>query len=229
MEYNISILIPICNNGIECLYDSLSSVICQTYENWELIIGTNQNNYVSKTEQMVSMLDPDKNYDIKIIFYDDNEKHNVMNSMVKDTKYDHIAILDVEDIWLPEKLEKQIPYLEKYDVVGTKGEYFGDIRGFPNVPVCNITDHNFFKLNPIINSSVIIRKVDANWRDFILDYDMWFRLKLDNKKFYNVNTILCKHRVHKETAFNNKTDNIVEELRNKWKEIYKNHSNIFPK
>ena len=47
-------------------------------------------------------------------------KSNALNEMIKYCKYEYVAILDVDDIWLPEKLEKQAVYMNQYDVIGTK-------------------------------------------------------------------------------------------------------------
>lgn len=219
----ISVLIPL-YNGIEFLEESLSSVVCQTYEKWEVIIGINGHEIGSEVEKKAMNI-ADKydkfKYRIRVIFYNTKGKSNTMNSMVVDAIYDYIAILDVDDIWMPDKLENQVPYLKEYDVVGTKCEYFGMMRGYPNVQGGDLKDVNFLISNPIINCSVIIRKSDARWDDDILDdYDMWLRLNHEKKKFYNVNKILCKHRIHNNSAFNGINSMYIADLKKKWKEIY---------
>ena len=90
----------------------------------------------------------------------------------------------------------------------------------PNIPTGDISNFNFFSFNPIINSSIIIKKKDAIWcedKDLILeDYDMWLRLNYENKKFYNINEILCYHRIHKKSYFNNIDNNNINILKKKW-------------
>ena len=46
------------------------------------------------------------------------------------------------------------------------------------------------------------------------DYDLWIRLRLKNKKFYNCPQVLVKHRIHNASAFNSggKNNNSVPEL-----------------
>ena len=87
----------------------------------------------------------------------------------------------------------------------------------------SINNYDFFKSNPIINSSVIIKKKDAHWIDdiniILEDYDMWFRLKFEKKSFYNINKILCFHRIHKKSAFNTINSNNINIFKNKWLNI----------
>jgi hypothetical protein len=49
--------------------------------------------------------------------------------------------------------------------------------------------------------------------DGVEDYDMWLRLRKQNKKVYNFKEILVKHRIHNTSAFNAKgNDNKVDNL-----------------
>jgi hypothetical protein len=122
----------------------------------------------------------------------------------------------VDDIWLPEKLEIQKDYLEKYDVVGTNCVYFGECNPIiPQIPIGEFTEFDFCLFNPIINSSVIIKKELCWWdpKCMVEDYDLWLRLKKSGKTFYNCEEILIKHRIHSESAFNSKGNNLsVDEL-----------------
>ena len=140
--------------------------------------------------------------------------------MIKYCKYNHVAILDVDDIWLPTKLQKQIPLINEYDVVGTLCQYFGTRNDKPKIEIGEINKHVFKKHNPIINSSIIIKKELANWDKYyesVEDYDLWCRLATQNKKIYNVSEILVKHRIHKQSSFNSnptKQNNLVKQIKN---------------
>ena len=204
----ITILMPI-YNGIEFINDSLSSIIDQTFEEWELIIGVNGHEKNSFTYQFAVEY---AKMDEKISVYDLYElkgKTDALNKMITFAKYDYIALLDVDDIWLPEKLEKQVPFLKDYDVVGTQCVYFENIENVsPEIPFGDLSDVDFTKVNPIINSSSITRKELCLWKgDGLEDYDLWLRLKNQDKKFYNIDEILVKHRIHNSSAFNSKDQN----------------------
>lgn len=227
----ISILIPI-KNGIEFLEEAVLSVINQTYNNWEIIIGINGWDKASDTEieaiNIIDKLNHDCSKDIRVIYYDTNGKSATLNSMLNDAKYDYISLLDCDDYWLETKLEKQIPFLKNYDIVGTKAQYFGDRDDYPIIPIGDLTNkHNFFVVNPIINSSVILDKSLAFWdKDITVgveDYDLWFKLWHMQKKFYNVDEVLCMHRIYKSSSFNNNNDLHVNDLRKKWLKIMYNH------
>ena len=215
----VSILIPI-YNGIEYINESVSSVLEQTYDDWEIIIGVNgheENSNVYKMAYDYQELDEK----IKVFdLFQIKGKSNALNEMIKYCKYEYVAILDVDDIWLPEKLEKQAVYMNQYDVIGTQCVYFGDIENInPKIPLGDISSSDFTQVNPIINSSVIIKKNLCNWiSDFdgVEDYDMWLRLRKQRKTFFNIEEVLVKHRIHKQSAFNsqNQQAKLVQILNN---------------
>jgi glycosyltransferase involved in cell wall biosynthesis len=225
----ISILMPIFN-GIEFIEESVTSVLNQTYKEWELIIGINghtKNSEVYKTA--LKYVEKNKLQEKKIIVKDlftIRGKAEALNEMVKYCKYDYIAILDVDDIWHPKKLEIQIPFCISYDVIGTKCVYIGDnnlVGIIPDIPEGDFTDFDFTKFNPIINSSAIVRKIYAYWNPKwfgIEDYDLWLSLRVRKCQFYNCSKVAVKHRIHAASAFNSKGNAMgVKELVEFWKKL----------
>lgn len=216
----ISILIPI-YNGIEFIDESVLSVINQTYQQWELLIGVNGHPENSSVYQQAKIYES-KDQRIKVFdFYTISGKSNTLNHMISLCKYDHVALLDVDDIWQIDKLNIQSKFLD-YDIIGTRCIYFGDkkLRGIvPYIPVGNISTFDFKKVNPIVNSSCIVKKDLAFWdSDGLEDYDLWLRLRKQEKSFYNCSQILVKHRIHASSAFNTQSHN------NKLQKILSNYS-----
>lgn len=219
----ISILMPI-YNGIEFIEESVSSILRQNYDQWELIIGINghpQNSdvykiakeYEKKSDKSGQILGKICVYD----FYQIKGKSNTLNTMIKYCNYNYIALLDVDDIWHEEKLNLQSQLLNHFDVIGSNCVWFGDRPGIvPLIPVGDISNYDFSLVNPMINSSSIIKKELCYWNsswDGIEDYDLWLRLRKQNKKFFNCKAILVKHRIHTASAFNAKgNDNKVDDL-----------------
>lgn len=203
----ISILMPI-YNGVKYIDDSVLSVMEQKYKKWELIIGINGHYDQSGVYKMAKLYESNK---IKVIdLHPIKGKANALNEMLKLAKYDYIAILDVDDIWLEDKLETQIPFITKYDVVGTKCVYFQEKDGEPNIPTGDITSFDFKQFNPMINSSVIIKKKLCHWNENgVEDYTLWLKLHAEGKRFYNCPEIMVKHRIHSESAFNAKGNNAM--------------------
>jgi len=212
----ISILIPI-YNGIEFIEESVSSVLNQTYDKWELLIGVNGHPQDSEVYKIAKEYEK-KSDKVRVFdFYTIKGKSNTLNEMIKYCNYNYVALLDVDDIWQPQKLESQSDKLDSYDIIGSNCIWFGDRAGIvPQIPVGDITDYDFSLVNPIINSSSITRKELCFWHniwDGVEDYDMWLRLRKQNKKFFNFKEILVKHRIHNASAFNSKgNDNKVEGL-----------------
>ena len=194
-------------NGIEFINDSVESILNQTYTKWELIIGINGHNQNSDVYKLAKEYE-NKSNKIKVYdLYTIKGKSNALNEMLKLCNYNHVAILDVDDIWLPRKIEEQIPYIDNYDVVGTRCIYFGNSSHEPIIPIGDLYNFNFLKFNPVINSSSIIKKNLCYWdskEDGVEDYDMWLRLRMDGKRFYNCDKILVKHRIHQSSSYNAK-------------------------
>ena len=217
----ISILMPI-YNGIEFINESVTSIISQTFSNWELIIGINGHFRNSDVYNIAKKYKKNDNRIIVIDLYTIKGKSNALNEMLKYCKYEWISLLDVDDKWLPSKLNNQLQYMDKYDVIGTLCQYFGDSDIIPMIPTGDLDNYEFLSCNPIINSSCLLRKELCYWDNSdschgIEDYDLWIRLNKNKKRFYNICTIEVLHRIHKESAFNAKGNNKnVKELIKKY-------------
>jgi len=204
----ISILMPI-YNGIEFIDESVSSILRQNYDQWELLIGINGHKQNSDIYKIAKEYEKKSNKIRVFDFYNITGKSNTLNQLIQFCNYDYIALLDVDDIWHDEKLNVQSQLLNHFDVIGSNCVWFGDRDGVvPPIPVGDISEYDFALINPIINSSSIIKKELCYWNENgIEDYDLWLRLRKDNKKFFNCKAILVKHRIHTSSAFNAKGNN----------------------
>jgi glycosyltransferase involved in cell wall biosynthesis len=210
----ISILMPI-YNGIEFIEESVSSILNQTYDQWELIIGINGHPENSDVYKIAKEYEKRSDKTFVYDFYNIKGKSNTLNEMIRHCKYDYIALLDVDDIWHAKKLEVQSHMLNNYDIIGSNCVWFGERPGIiPTIPIGDISNFDFALVNPIINSSCIIRKELCIWNENgVEDYDLWLRLRKLGKRFFNCKEILVKHRIHNASAFNSKgNDNKVDNL-----------------
>ena len=226
----ITVLIPL-YNGLEFLYQSLGSIFKQTYTNYNVLIAINghpENSEVFiETNRIVSLFEANFNKQgvTTILQLDTKGKPASMNKAVEFIKSPFVAILDVDDIWLPTKLTEQIGFLKDFDVVGTIAQYFGDSTNIPSIPSRDISKYDFFSVNPLINSSVVLKtellKYDPSETTGLEDYELWLRLRYKMKsKFYNIPKVLVGHRIHTQSAFNNTNSNYLEEfLQRKRKEF----------
>ena len=207
----ISILMPI-YNGVEFINESVYSVLEQTYTQWELLIGINGHPKNSEVYKIAKQFEQKSNK-IKVFdFYEIKGKSNTLNEMIKHCSYDYVAILDVDDIWHKQKLEVQTHFfINNYDVIGSNCIWFGDREDIiPQIPIGDISNYDFKKVNPVINSSSIIKKELCYWNpeyDGVEDYELWLKLRKSGKQFYNCQEILVKHRIHNTSAFNSNGEN----------------------
>jgi glycosyltransferase involved in cell wall biosynthesis len=219
----VSVIIPL-YNGIEFLEEAVASVVKQTYEKWELIIGVNGYPPDSDVEKSaINIRNKYPNHTDKIIVkhYTTKGAPNTLNALAQDAKYDYVAFLDADDYWETTKLEKQLPYAETYDVIGTQCRYVGNMNFCPSIPFHDLSSHDIFSINPVLHSSILIKKELVQFEDhFVYDYNLWFKLFHEKKKFYNVPDILMYHRVHNKSAYNNTNQDHLEILKSKWKKIY---------
>lgn len=106
----VSIIMPSYNTG-GYIKNSIESVLAQTYENWELIIVDDCS--TDDTDSIVGQ------FSDKRIRYLKNEKNSgaaiSRNYALREAKGRWIAFLDSDDLWLPEKLEKQIAFMKNND------------------------------------------------------------------------------------------------------------------
>lgn len=224
----VSIILPL-YNGVEFILQAIASVVNQTHEKWELIIGVNGHPPNSIEEQHTNLLKKlfffhEKKIHVK--YYEVKSAPLTLNAMAKDAIYDHIAFIDADDFWEPTKLEKQLKYIHKYDVIGTQCRYIGVSHNKfkPGIPFYDVSSrHDIFTANPMIHSSILIKKELVAFEDhFVYDYNLWFKLFLEKKKFFNIPEVLTYHRVHGNSAFNGTNGNYVDELKAKWRKIYDN-------
>ena len=105
-------------NGIEYIDESVSSILAQTYNEWELIIGVNGHDPMSIVYLIAKKYE--KHGNIRVLdLHNVRGKSNALNEMMKYCKYDYVALLDFDDIWETSKLWALSEYKNKYDVIGT--------------------------------------------------------------------------------------------------------------
>lgn len=217
----VSIIIPAFNN-YEYLLSALNSVLRQTYTDFEIIIvddGSTDNTAEVVKEYTKLPRRQDTKLPIIRYIYQRNSggPAKPRNKGIREAKGEYIAFLDLDDFWLPQKLEKQVSMaLSKphYEMVFTdcqirtkdyiKHESF--LRQVPHFRFSeeiNITD--LLKGNFIYPSTVIIKK-ECLGEDMYFnekekfrgneDYDLWLRF-IEKYRIGFLNEILCVRLFHK--------------------------------
>ena len=101
--------------------ESIKSIIAQTYQNWELLIQDD-----CSTDGTDKVVQPFLEIDLRIK-YECNPKNSgaaiTRNNALRRAKGRWIAFLDSDDLWLPEKLEKQLKFMVENNYAFTYHEY----------------------------------------------------------------------------------------------------------
>jgi Glycosyltransferases involved in cell wall biogenesis len=112
-QYPLVSILTLTYNHENYISDCINSVIAQTYENWEMIIvddGSTDNTFAVAR----AFAEKDKRVQVytqkNIGVFRMKESYNFA---LEKSKGKYIAILDGDDVWLPEKLEFQIPIMEE--------------------------------------------------------------------------------------------------------------------
>ena len=108
VEGLVSIIMPSYNTA-PYIEETIQSVLNQTYTNWELIIVDDCS--TDNTDEVLETIKDDRIRCFK------NEKNSgaavSRNKALREAKGQWIAYLDSDDLWMPEKLEKQIEFMEE--------------------------------------------------------------------------------------------------------------------
>ena len=201
-----------CFNGENFINDCISSVLAQTYSNWELVFWDNLS-----TDNTAKIL---KKFKDKRIKYFKAIKHtnlpNARNLALEKAKSDLIAFLDIDDTWHKDKLKYQVEEINKnqnFSFCYTKTKVIYEDLSPPqnkNQILSKISTQFFSQKskdrllisNFIYFSSVLInqnllsdKKLFNDKYEQAEDYDLLLKLSSVGKVIY-INKELTKYRIH---------------------------------
>ena len=115
----VSIIMPTYNCG-RFIAESIRSVLAQTFTNWELIIVDDCS--TDNTDEVVAPFLADKR--VKYLHNDKNSGAALArNKAMREARGEWIAFLDSDDLWTPDKLEKQLNFMKEHRYVLSYTEY----------------------------------------------------------------------------------------------------------
>ena len=211
MEPLVSIIMP-CYNAERYVAQSIESVLAQTYQNWELLItddGSTDKSVeiVSKyciKDDRISILVPDEHQGIA----------RTRNMSIARVKGKFVAFLDSDDIWYPEKLEKQVGYMLENDVAFTYSSYeIIDAQGNSKnrvVKDAGVVSYRKYLRNTIIccGTVVVDKEKTGHFATPIIktseDMSLWLSIMKRGFDAYPVPGPLHKYRITPGSASSNK-------------------------
>jgi glycosyltransferase involved in cell wall biosynthesis len=216
---NISVLMPAFNCG-KYIAASIRSILNQTYKEFEFIIindGSTDN-----TEEIINSFK-----DSRIIYKKIENKgtSGALNYGLSIASSEWVARIDADDINVPERLEKQVKFIESnpgYDVISSWSVYFRDpskIIFLLKGPVENSGIQEYLNLhNPMNQSSTIYRKekiLTARYNeDYRVneDFELFHRIR-NEVRFYNMPEFLVYTRLRTDSkTFSMNSENVYDFL-----------------
>jgi len=213
-------------NGEKFLKDAIESILSQTYNFFEFLIV-----YDASSDNSLSIINKFKNKDERIILINGDGKGiiHALNKGIKKSKGRYIARMDCDDISLPTRLEMQINYMVKnrLDICGCHCFYIDKYNQINDVNMSPVS-HNMCFISlaskvPFAHPSVMIRKDFLTNNNLLYgqtnnkaaeDLDLWVRIYKKGGKFGNVNKVLFKYRVVKNSLSEVNKKGVAKDTKN---------------
>ncbi len=207
----VSIITPLYNSE-DFIRKTIESVQSQIYENWEMIVVDD-----ASTDNGVEIVKKyaDKDSRIKLIHLDKNSGGAVArNTAIKVARGKYIAFLDSDDLWHPEKLEKQISFMKENNYAFTFTKYQqmtenGDLlEKYIEVPK-KISYRQSLLKNPIgcLTAVYDAEKLGKIYMPHIRkrqDYALWLKILRQEKHGYGLNENLAYYRLREDSVSSDK-------------------------
>lgn len=201
----VSIVMPAYNSAA-FIAEAITSVLAQTYENWELLIIDDCS--TDSTEKVIAPFLNDAR-----IRYLKNECNSgaaiTRNRALQEARGEWIAFLDSDDVWMPEKLERQLAFMERHghrfsctscEVIGENSEPLGSVYKSPRrITRGGLHLYNWLSCLTVMYhapTAGVVQIADLKKRN---DYALW--LKVSRKcDCYYLDEVLAQYRVRRSSV-----------------------------
>lgn len=220
MSSLVSIITPSYNSE-RFIGECIQSVIDQTYINWEMLIVDDASQDNSK--ELISLFSQNDKR-IKTFFLEANiGAAAARNFAIRKTKGKYIAFLDSDDLWDPQKLEKQILFMHKNNIAFSYTTYESisedGSRCINFIKALNKITYSGYLKNTIIGclTVVINRKKTGDFEmpNIRSSHDMALWLLIMKRGFdaYGLDENLAKYRI----VYSSNTASKIKAAKDVWK------------
>lgn len=189
-------------NAEKYIHQAVESILRQTYKNLEFIVIND-----GSTDGTRDILESFEDSRITFIHQDNVGITQSLNKGIALAHGKYVARQDADDISKPERLEKQVAFLEGHPQVGLLGSRFefidedGDVKRQSFLPTDNDTlQERLTKINQFCHASVIMRKealdkvgAYSEFFRYAQDYDLWLRIS-EHYEIANLPEMLVQYR-----------------------------------
>lgn len=228
MECLVTVIMPVYNAG-SFLAEAIESVLNQTYRNLELLLIDD----CSRDDSLgIAFEYEKKDSRVRVLRNEVNQGvAKTRNYGVKEAKGAYIALLDSDDVWHPEKLERQLQLLEQekaelaycsYDFMDETGKAI--LKPF-RVP--EKTDFNRMLFENDIGCSTVMIRSNVfkqhlfNPDCYHEDYALWMEMLQSGIKAVGLTGVY----VHYRKVSGSRSDNKVNAAKERWK-IFREELNL---
>lgn len=207
----VSVIMP-SYNAEGFIAESIESVINQTYTNWELVITDD-----CSTDRTTTIVEEYARKEPRIDFVIARQHTGIAgtrNQSLARARGRFVAFLDNDDLWYPEKLQKQVRFmLEKgcafsysaYELMKEDGTPKGK-----NIKTAGVINYSKYLRNTIIGSGTIM--LDTQQTGSLVmpdnatsdDMALWCKILKDGHQAYPIPETLMRYRVRSHSASANK-------------------------
>ncbi len=207
----VSVIMP-SYNAESFIAQSIESVLQQTYSHWELLITDDCS---SDRTPLIAQSYCTKDSRINFVIA---QKHTgiagTRNQSIARAKGRFVAFLDNDDLWVPEKLEKQVQFILDNDYAFVYSAYEllnedGTPKG-KTIQTAGVVDYNKYLRNTIIGSGTILLDLKKTGNLHMPenatsdDMALWCKILKAGHHAYPINEVLMKYRVRSDSASANK-------------------------
>ena len=188
----VSVVVPTYNSA-RFIGEAVKSVIEQTYSHHEIIVVDD-----GSTDNTKDVLRP---FDgrIRYLHQENRGPSAARNAGIKAAKGEYVCFLDADDLWLPQKLELQVAYMDCHQDVGV---LFSDHEEF---------DQNGTVFNSFLKQKVFYRELVSSE---LIPTDRAFRM-LVAENFISTPTVMVRRDSFKKTGLFDESIRSVED-RDMW-------------
>ncbi len=205
----VTVLMPV-HNGEKYLREAIESILMQSYSDFEFLIIND-----GSTDKSVEII---KSFSDKRIRLENNEinigQANSLNKGIGLARGEYIVRMDADDISLPDRIKKQVEFMDKNPEIGISGtwvKFIGDIEEEIWRPPTNsdTTMYSILFYSAIVHPSSIFRKKSLELNNLYYrpeyesseDYDLWARASM-HFPISNLGEVLLFYRIHEKQVSN---------------------------
>ena len=207
----VSIITPTYNCGA-FIADTINSVLAQTYTDWEMIIVDD-----CSTDDTRAIVERYRAKDSRFIYHclETNSGAAVARTKSMElAKGEYMAFLDSDDLWTPDKLERQLKFMRDNDCAFSCTAYEQiDEEGKPLGKIINTvpkTDYNRLLLDCPVGNSTVMYSV-AKMGKFQVpnirkrnDDALWLQMLKKEKYIHGMPDVLMRYRLRSNSISANK-------------------------